>query len=345
MEVYFLDVGQGACHVALLGGRRAIVVDSGPSTGGILSQLLQRYEIEYIEILATTHSHNDHSGGAIELLTTYAGRIGTIALLKDSSLFSTEYWARLRQLIEDGEIREDQLLRIEVTDSPRTIFHDSDLDIALKAYSPTLIENLTAEESEDSNATSAIFAIERGSSRLIMPGDATMDQWRALEKRQGGPLKCQVLVAPHHGGKIGATDSDLQWLYSHAIKADCTVISVGTSNTYKHPLPTVVSSIRGSGSHVLCTQITKQCCNDLEELRPGVQRFLHPVRRSLEVEDLTSTGNSRNVACAGTVVVDVSASKAVVRYLSSHQRGIKRLLTSGGLVPLCQLTHSTTIST
>ena len=169
-----------------------------------------------------------------------------------------------------------------------------------------------------------------------MPGDATLEQWKALRERQGGPLECDVLVAPHHGGNIGAADEGLRWVYSEAVKSDVTIVSVGTSNTYKHPLPIVVSEITSAGSQVMCTQITKQCCQQLETVRPGVQSVLHPVRRSSASGDFTGAGNSRNVACAGTIVADVSDAEVSIRNLDQHKRGVDRLVERGGIVPLCR---------
>ena len=125
MEVYFLDVGQGSCHVALIGEQRAIVIDSGPSTGRVLTQILQRYAVQRIEVLATTHSHADHSGGSIEILATYAGQIGKIALLHDPSLFASAYWHRLRELIDADEIALNQLTRVEAADQPQQLFCDT----------------------------------------------------------------------------------------------------------------------------------------------------------------------------------------------------------------------------
>ncbi len=42
MEVYFVDVGLGSCHVILLGGRRALVVDCGVRSDHIALQFLLR---------------------------------------------------------------------------------------------------------------------------------------------------------------------------------------------------------------------------------------------------------------------------------------------------------------
>jgi len=136
MEVYFLDVGQGSCHLILLGNQEAIIIDGGPKTDHILLKALQRYSIQRIRALVTTHSHADHTGGATELLTSFAGRIDKIWFLQDDRLFQSPYWKRLRQLIDDGEIEESQLARIERTDDPRPIYQSEDAATRLSICSP-----------------------------------------------------------------------------------------------------------------------------------------------------------------------------------------------------------------
>ena len=79
------------------------------------------------------------------------------------------------------------------------------------------------------------------------------------------------------------------------------VVSVGTSNTDGHPRRDVIQAMSARGIKVLCTQITRQCSDDLEFLRRVfcsrlLIQVVHcpgKIRRRQE--------NSRNVACAGTV--------------------------------------------
>ena len=75
MEVFFVDVAQGTCHVILLGGRRAIVIDCGcvQRKDQFILKFLHRMNVEFIERLIVSHSHNDHSGGAVAVLGDYAG--------------------------------------------------------------------------------------------------------------------------------------------------------------------------------------------------------------------------------------------------------------------------------
>lgn len=75
MEVFFVDVGLGSCQVILLGGRRAIVIDCGVRSDHIAQQFLLKNGIESIDRLVTSHTDNDHTGGAITILDHYASVI------------------------------------------------------------------------------------------------------------------------------------------------------------------------------------------------------------------------------------------------------------------------------
>ena len=64
--------------------------------------------------------------------------------------------------------------------------------------------------------------------------------------------------------------ADLTRFANDTTDAEVVVFSVGTTNGHKHPRPDVIAAMRDSGAHVMCTQITSQCCTDLESVRPAV---------------------------------------------------------------------------
>ena len=92
MEVFFLDVAQGTCQVLLLGNRSAIVLDSGARNGRVPLQFLKRMGIDHIAALITTHSHDDHMGGATAILGEYQDMIDVIGFVKDDQFLATSFW-------------------------------------------------------------------------------------------------------------------------------------------------------------------------------------------------------------------------------------------------------------
>jgi len=102
MEVYFLDVGFGACQIILLGGRRAIVIDCGVRSDHLALHFLKRFGIVEIECLIASHSDNDHVGGAISILDDYQDQIKRLFVVQDHKWLATRYWQRIDHFIETG---------------------------------------------------------------------------------------------------------------------------------------------------------------------------------------------------------------------------------------------------
>jgi competence protein ComEC len=337
MEVYFLDVGQGASHLILLGGREAIVIDGGPRTADVLLRAMTYYRVERLVRLVTTHSHDDHTGGCNAVLTTYAGQIDQFWFLDDSNLRDSKLWKRMWELVRDGELHKSQFHRLERADQPRTIFMDTPRGIELKIYSPTFAANLLAQEATEPNATSAILVLEVDDNRIVFGSDSTLAQWQDVHQEIGGPLVCDIVAVPHHGGHMGdITSADLEWLYTEAIVADHAVLSVGTRNTYGHPRAAVIDALGNAETTVICTQITDQCCSDLELVRGGLQSPLEPIRQSVSVRQVNQRGRSKQVACAGTVAAELTDTGFHIRHLTSHQANIDRLAITANGRPLCR---------
>ena len=189
--------------------------------------------------------------------------------------------------------------------NPKTIWEDSQSDLKLQILYPDMFANERARDAGDQNSTSTIVSLVCGSGCVLLPGDSTIHAWRELaQESQLLPIRADVIAMPHHGGLLGENQSDVDWFLSSAVNPDFAVLSVGTSNQYGHPRPEVTRSLRNAGVKILCTQITKQCSGDLESIRPGVLPILNPGNSS-RVRDLTHSGRSRRVACAGTIVAEL----------------------------------------
>lgn len=343
MEVFFLDVAQGTCQIILLGDRRAIVLDCGVPNDRLVLQFLRRLGIEYLDRLIVSHSHGDHIGGAVSVLGDYQDRIERIFFVQDDLFLQSSFWRRISELLRAGTLTKQHLVRLEATNEPQLIWSDTSRSARLRTFSPTAAENLLAQVAGQQNPTSAVLFFDVRDQRIIFAADSEVGQWREIRQRSGRRMECGVLAVPHHAGRTHSSPEDLAWLFDEALATDVAVISVGTSNNHGHPRQDVVTALSARGAKVMCTQITRRCCNDLEALRPGVlQPILHPGRSS-PTRDATGAGNSRNVACAGTVRVSLLPAGLEVERLAAHQQAVDRLATAGPGCPLCRL-NSTSIS-
>ena len=131
MRALFVDVGQGTCQIILLGGGRAIVVDAGTHPS-VPQRILRLNRIHTIELLAISHSHHDHSGGAVRkksktkkggslltgILADYQDKVKQIGFVQDSEFKKSSFAKFIKKLINEKKLSWNQLVRLEITDAP-----------------------------------------------------------------------------------------------------------------------------------------------------------------------------------------------------------------------------------
>ncbi|MAT13962.1 MAG: hypothetical protein CMJ46_01680 [Planctomyces sp.] len=343
MEIFFLDVGQGTCQVIMLGNQRAIVIDCGLKNDMLLLKFLKLAGINFIERLIISHSDDDHIGGAVSVMGEYQGRVGKYCFVQDSKFLKSAFWKRLADLYSKELITDDQMVRLEVTGNKQIVWEDNSGAIRLETYSPSTAQNLVSQSTLNTNATSAVLFLHSNSNCVIFAADSEVSQWKQIFKLIGKKQQCDVLSVPHHAGKMHSKRTELKWLYETVLSVSTAVVSAGTSNTHSHPRDEVIKALRVSGANVLCTQITRQCnggIRDLEHLRPGVLRPQNHVGLSSQTIDLTGAGNSRNVACAGTVCVKMTSTEVIVERMTDHQNAVDRLTQNAKACPLCRVKAS-----
>lgn len=331
-ECCFVDVAQGSANVILLGERRAVVIDCGPPSDLGTIRILDHFGIESIVALIITHNHADHCGAAESVLSKFRGAIDAVFFLEDRPSDHNMFLRRIRQELDRGTLSKNQVRRLE---GPCTLSLGPNLHLAV--ISPRMIENVEARMRGEPNASSAVLRLQCGSKSVLFPGDVDETQLRAFVEDGIAPLRCDVLAVPHHGGKLGSSTSTefYEWVYSKVFRCTTAVVSVGSSNGNGHPKPDHMAAISRSGASVLCTQITPRCHEDLERLRPGIVASDLPGRSSAKPE-LTQAGCSKNIACAGSVFVEIGPNHINVKRLDQHRGGVDALMDDPHGHPLCR---------
>jgi len=153
----------------------------------------------------------------------------------------------------------------------------------------------------------------------------------------GLKLLADVLIVPHHTGRVSTPKRDKatnRELYEKILTPKVGIISVSTANTYKHPKPHAIASLRAAGAAVVCTQITQQCCRHLEKLRLGLITPYSPSQSS-PGKSAMGTGKFKDAACFGTVVIGINPDELVIDRLGEHQQKVEGLA-AAGYTPLCR---------
>ncbi len=343
MRVYFLDVGQGTCNVIPIGKGRAIVIDTGREYS-TLKRLLHRLSIRTISRLVISHCDQDHWGGAPELLSDTTIQFEKICFHIDHKTTKTAFWNKLEEMIQADKIDpEKQLIYLGCDEKPRRLWIADDSSVEIKIFAPTFGQIVQSHLASNANAASGVLVLRTEEKAVVFPGDSHYQQWEAIHHNRGRrPLECDVIAVPHHAGITwdekwddGEVTVGLETLYNRFVKPKYAVVSVGTSNPYDHPRDAVILALRKAGATILCTQMTARCNPNLEVRRGSpVRPHLADIPgASLPVLDLTDSKESRNVACAGTVVADVSAKRITIHRLQEHQDGVDSLKRP---LPLCR---------
>ncbi len=335
--IYFLDVGQGTSQVIHFDDGSLVILDCGRSAVPLL-ELLASIQFTRIRALILSHLHEDHIAGAAALLDSHKAHIDHVYIPQDrpaECVLANSVIAKIIDLSQNDSTYTVEFLVRNGRD--RGKIHPSppiEARATLSVVYPTATQSLMAQTQNDPNQGSGILVVECGENRVLFPGDAGHLAFDALKSRlgAGNRLRCDVMAAPHHGGKLSKRSVEIaghtnvfDWLYSDIVEARATIFSVGSSNTHDHPLEEHIVAARRSGSDVLCTQVTQQCHADLTSIHPSL---LMPIQKP-------SACSRSGVGCAGTVVVDVNESSVRIRRFEDHQRLVKGLAS-----PLCRVTDS-----
>ena len=340
-ECWFLDVGQGASNVILLGGGRAIVIDCGPRGSQETIRLLKQW-VDTIEAIIITHNDEDHDFNTPQILNEFRKAIKRVFFLQDRNVQKIKLYRTIGTLISDENHDFPLPMRLEANGGkPRVLFSEGDL--TLSVMYPDLIANLGVQNFSTfyPNRTSAILRLTCHDRRIVFSGDATIEAWEyvASNLKTEKPLKCDIMTIPHHGGRI-SEDETIEatcqsTFYSEIVRPKYGIISVGTINPYGHPLMESVSAAINAGVKVFCTQMTNKCCDDLESIRSRRRTIVRPARSSRD-ESRTGGGRSRHVACFGSVVAEVSPSRITIANLPSYEDDMLDFTKLNSFHPVCK---------
>ena len=222
-SVTVLDVGQADAILVRQGGTVALV-DCGLD-GRVVSALV-RNNVHHIDAVFVTHWDEDHWGGLPAVLEQFS--VGTIAVAADA--------------LKDAPD--------EVLDRPGVLYRQVSrgdmVDIgAFHACVMWPFESVDGEGNEDSLVLLLTYAQEGKQLRMLLTGDAELDQEREFAQDVGD---IDVLKLGHHGSKV-SVDTDLLG----TLKPELSIASAGEGNRYGHPSDVCIDAVRDAGGAFACT--------------------------------------------------------------------------------------------
>ena len=292
-KIVILDVGHGNCAV-MCHDKSCFVIDAGPSTA-LLEYLLEN-EIKIVDEILISHADTDHLKGVDALLDQKDVAIGSVRLNSDAAKDSAQWDAMLYSL--DDRRRKDEIqFEVQLVEGLEIPFSDGVVEV----LAPSAYLAGKGPGSRDShrrrittNTVSAVVRARTVDQSVLFTGDIDDVGLNHL-LASGQDLHADILVFPHHGGRVSASASATRnrrfadELLS-AVDPDIVVFSF-SRNKFTNPRPEIIEAvIAGSSRKVMCTQMSKRCL----EQSPSDDRHL---------ASIFADGRRLGHCCAGSIVV------------------------------------------
>jgi competence protein ComEC len=282
--------------------RLALVVDCG-SNGKLTVDCLRRLGPDKVRVVLT-HLEKDHCGGAKRVLAEFEKTIEAIYFKTDRA--DALKVPAVNFILDRADAKKLPTPRtLQMDGRPKRLHLEEFQGEKAGAWllSPNVLETAKALHAEDPNRAGAIIRIAVGGFSLLMGDDVPLPVWESLPPAW---LKSQGFIIPHHGAPAGATAKYGLEQLAKAVAPKFALISVGTTNGYKHPHPEAVKAFQKVNAKVICTQITEHCL----PLTAGDRHVITPT------DSLDFPGPGSN--CMGTISLRIESAGITVSRLHQH---------------------------
>lgn len=221
----FINVGQGDCTLVTHHGD-GILIDAGPGSAGARAAETVAMYSPTVDYFIITHPHEDHMGGAAEVLKRV--KVECLVLTTDrtdEAFYEETVWLAERQGVRILYVEEAMTLVTE--------------------YITVEIFDTFGVESDNLNDKSMCMKITADETTLLVTGDGEAAVEEYLLNGYGGILDADLLKVPHHGSVTSSSEEFLT-----AVSPETAVISCGRNNSYGHPASDVVNRLRNLGAEI-----------------------------------------------------------------------------------------------
>ncbi len=317
-KLAILDVGHGNCFV-LQDTHGVTVIDAGPRSH--LLEYLNQEGIRRIETILVSHADVDHIGGLIALLDPETIEVGKICLNPDA-VKRTKVWEGLRRILDRSDLHGSTPVKLSLTRSrPEDVgeFDQGLVQIEILGPSPYLASGGSGALDRqgrkiESNSISAVIRLSiEHEPVVLLPGDLDeigLDD--LLESHDD--IHAPFLLYPHHGGRPRRADpADFARRLCELVCPETVIFSIGRGR-FGTPRPEVVDAIREFDAkiRIACTQLSERCAVKVQGFEA---RHLNPE---------FACGRETRSCCAGTLVLDLEAPRALLPSEEEHLDFIRR---------------------
>lgn len=243
LQVSFIDVGQGDSILVEL-GEEAMLIDCGTRSAGddVLAYLAEE-QVTALDHLVLTHPHEDHIGGAVDVLDNIP--VGQV-LMPEKTHTSATYGNTL-----DASARQGSAVTLA---EPGSSFSLGDAVVEVLA---------PVQDYDDLNNCSVVLRLRYGETSFLFTGDAEAPA-EADILNSGADVDADVLKLGHHGSDTSTAQDFLD-----AVSPEIAIASCGLDNEYGHPGSSTVEKLAASDIPLYRTDLqgTIQVTSDGENIR------------------------------------------------------------------------------
>lgn len=223
------NVGQGDALLFEFPNGQTMLVDAGTRNGGrTVVSALKSKGINTVDILVSTHPHEDHIGGMAEILRSFSvGKVwdsGFVSASKTQQVFLEE--------IQRKKIRYGH---------PKAGFKQKIGEAEVTVLGPV---RMLSGTNSDANNNSLILHVTFGGVSFLLMGDLELEGRRSV----GVFPSSTILKAAHHGSWTGIDATLLQ-----QVNPDLVVLSYGKKNAYGHPHKQTLELLKSTSVRYLGT--------------------------------------------------------------------------------------------
>lgn len=231
LAVYFIDVGQGDA-ILIQAPAAAVLIDGGPRAAGRkVVEYLKQAGISGIDLVISTHPHEDHIGGLISVLKAFP--VGEV--IDPAVVHTTRTFEEYLTLIDEKDIK----------------FTEGRAGMSRELGGAAVLEILhpASPSAKHLNNASIVVRLTYGEVSFLFTGDAEKEAEAEMLKR-GLNLAGTVLKIGHHGSRTSSTAEFLK-----AVAPEVAVIMCGKDNLYGHPHEETLKKLADAGVEIYRTDL------------------------------------------------------------------------------------------
>jgi competence protein ComEC len=229
VQIYFIDVGQGDSAL-ICSDEASVLIDAGPGSSADSLVSFVESHTEELDYMVLTHPHEDHIGGADDILSAVSVKR---IIMPDASSESKTF----SKLLDAIEVSGAEVIEAVSGD-----------EYEIDGIRLTILAPNSASYS-NTNDYSVVTRLEYGGFSVMFTGDAeTASENEILDTYGASMLKCTLLKAGHHGSSTSTSESFLK-----AVSPEAAIISCGRNNDYGHPHRETLQKLGDIGADIYRT--------------------------------------------------------------------------------------------